>query len=179
MNNDNKVCQKDISLTSLRELNQKKAFELVDFASMKQTMVGCAESCTGGLLAAYITSISGSSACMQGGIVSYACSVKHNVLGVEQKVLDSVGAVSSECAGQMAEGAAAVLEADVAVSITGIAGPSGAVPGKPVGTVWFGIAIGDRVQTHIQHFDGTRSQVREQSVSFALDLLLEAVHNCD
>lgn len=138
---------------------------------------GCAESCTGGLVAGAITAIPGSSEVLRGGIVSYAIEVKHDVLGVDQGILDDpqLGAVSSECALMMCEGAARVLKCDVAVSITGIAGPDGEEPGKPVGTVWFGIWAAGRKRSECRLFSGDREDVRLQAVENALRLVHEAI----
>ena len=135
--------------------------------------VGCAESCTGGLVSATLTAIPGSSAVVRGGVVSYAIPVKHEVLGVSNDILDepSLGAVSSECAAQMCEGARRVLGCDVAVSITGIAGPTGAEPGKPVGTVWFGITSAGGTATVCHHLAGDRDGVRMRACGVALQLL--------
>ncbi len=139
--------------------------------------VGTAESCTGGLVASAITSIPGSSQAIRGGIVSYAIPVKHEVLGVPNGILDApgVGAVSSECAAAMAEGARRLLACDVAVSVTGIAGPGGEEPGKPVGTVWMGLATPVITRTFPNLFEGDRAQVRAYAVRRALDLLLWGV----
>jgi nicotinamide-nucleotide amidase len=141
--------------------------------------VGTAESCTGGLVSAALTSVPGSSAVVRGGVVSYAIPVKHEVLGVSSKVLDepSLGAVSGECASQMATGARRVLGSDVAVSTTGIAGPTGAEPGKPVGTVWFGACAGNRVVTECHLLSGDRRTVRAKAVRIALGLVLEVTEN--
>lgn len=135
--------------------------------------LGCAESCTGGLVSGALTAVPGSSAVVRGGVVSYAIAVKRSVLGVSDEVLDApgVGAVSSACAAQMAEGARRVLGCDVAVSVTGIAGPGGAEPGKPVGTVWFGLATPAGTATALETFDGSRDEVRRAAVLRALALL--------
>lgn len=137
--------------------------------------LGTAESCTGGLVCATLTNIAGSSQAVKGSIVSYALSVKHKILGVDQAILDNpqLGAVSAECAGRMAEGACVALESDVSVSITGIAGPGGAEPGKPVGTVWFGCKGPASHIVCCAHFNGTRSEVRFRAVRCALRLLLD------
>ena len=136
--------------------------------------LGTAESCTGGLVEAALTAVPGSSDVVMGAIGSYACSVKHRVLGVEQQVLDTVGPVSSECAGQMASGARKALGCDVAVSVTGIAGPGGAEPGKPVGFVWFGITGPGLSSTESVAFEGGRAQVRLSATAHALRLLAHA-----
>ena len=154
-----------------------KATELVSVAADAHLTVGTAESCTGGLVSGAITAISGSSAVLRGGIVSYAIEVKADVLGVSPDILDNpaLGAVSGECAMMMAEGARRVLSCDIAVSVTGIAGPGGAEPGKPVGTVWFGVAscLGSFAECH--HFDGSREMVRAQAVLVALGLAIEEI----
>lgn len=137
--------------------------------------VGTAESCTGGLVAGCLTAVPGSSAVVRGGVVSYAIPVKHDVLGVSQDVIDGVGVVSSECAAQMAEGARRVLKCDVAVSLTGIAGPGGAEPGKPVGTVWMGLASRLGTRTFLSCFPGDREAVRHQAVMRAVGLLREGI----
>lgn len=152
-----------------------RARQVVEAATSRGHTVGTAESCTGGLVSGALTAIPGSSVVVRGGIVSYAIPVKHEVLGVESAILDepSIGAVSHECAEQMAAGARRVLKADVAVSITGIAGPGGAEPGKPVGTVWFGCAsfCGKRSECHV--FSGDRDMVRRKAVYVALGLLYD------
>ena len=151
--------------------------ELVHMACERAVTVGTAESCTGGLVAGSLTAVPGSSAVVRGGVVSYAIPVKHEVLGVSSEVLDApdVGAVSSECAAQMAEGARRVLAADVAVSVTGIAGPGGEEPGKPVGTVWMGLATPSGVRTQLFSFNGSRAEVRRAAVEAAVGLLREGV----
>lgn len=153
------------------------AREVVELATSRGVTCGCAESCTGGLVAAAITAIPGSSVPFRGGVVSYAIDVKHDVLGVDRVVLDDaqLGAVSAPCAEQMSQGALRVLSCDVAVSVTGIAGPGGAEPGKPVGTVWFGLARGKDVSSECHVFDGSRDEVRAQAVVQALRLLREGI----
>lgn len=135
---------------------------------------GTAESCTGGGVGSAITSAAGASAVFQGGIISYDNSVKRNVLGVPQDVLDTKGAVSAECAVAMAEGARRLLKTDFAVSVTGIAGPGGGSAEKPVGLVWFGIASSVNVKTEHSVFHGDRGEVRAAAVEHALAMLLAA-----
>ena len=152
--------------------------ELVRSASGLGLTVGTAESCTGGLVSGCLTAVPGSSCVVRGGITSYAFAVKHDVLGVPYEgLLDvpEIGAVSSECALRMAEGARRVLMCDVAVSITGIAGPGGAEPGKPVGTVWMGLASPCGARTSVFHFGGDRADVRLEAVRSAVGLLREGV----
>lgn len=148
---------------------------LVAEASAARLTVGTAESCTGGLVAGAITSVPGASDVVRGGVVSYAVPVKHDVLGVADEVIDGVGVVSAECAAQMAEGARRVLGCDVSVSVTGIAGPGGEEPGKPVGTVWMGLATPGGTRTLCDLFAGDRAEVRLAAVRRAVDLLREGV----
>ncbi len=159
---------------SFEELG-KRATEVVHKAILRGLSVGTAESCTGGLVSGALTSVPGSSEVVKGGVVSYAISVKHAVLGVQSAILDepSLGAVSGQCATQMADGAARVLDADIAVSVTGIAGPGGEEPGKPVGTVWFGIHGPSGTRSELHTFSGNRSEVRRQAVWVALGLVCE------
>ncbi len=147
------------------------AAEVLEVARVKGVTLGSAESCTGGLVEASLTAVPGSSDVVMGAVGSYACSVKSAILGVSELTLAEHGAVSSECASEMAEGARTALGCDVSVSVTGIAGPGGAVPGKPVGTVWFGVSDGQTTKTVRECFGGGRAQVRLQSVMKALELL--------
>lgn len=155
----------------------QSARSLVSEATAAGLTCGCAESCTGGLVSGAITAVPGSSAVLRGGVVSYAIPIKHDVLGVSNEVLDepSLGAVSRECARQMCEGARRLLGCDIAVSVTGIAGPGGEEPGKPVGTVWFGCATHQGTKDRLCHFAGDREMVRIQAVDTALDLIREAI----
>jgi len=147
---------------------------LVAACKAKGLTLAAAESCTGGLVAGRITSVPGSSSVFLGGVVSYANAVKRDVLGVPQEVLDSVGAVSAECAQAMAQGVRDLLKAEVAVSVTGVAGPDGGTPAKPVGLVYFGVATAGAVCSERCRFSGDRDAVRQQAVHRALELLLAA-----
>jgi nicotinamide-nucleotide amidase len=134
-----------------------------------------AESCTGGLLAAACTSVAGSSDWFERGFVTYSNAAKSELLGVPPALIERHGAVSAEVAAAMAEGALRAAHAELALAVTGIAGPGGAVPGKPVGTVWFGLAAAGRAtRTEPLRFDGDRAAVRGQAVRHALERLLEA-----
>ena len=132
-----------------------------------------AESLTGGGIGSAITSVSGASKVYAGGIISYTNEVKNRVLGVPAEDLDNLGAVSAPVAQAMAEGARRVLQADVAVSVTGLAGPDGDEFGHPVGTVFIGYADAETVFAREYHFDGDREQVRTQTICAALALILE------
>jgi PncC family amidohydrolase len=166
---------------SLPESSSKSAealaLELKELALRAGVKIGTAESCTGGLIAGAVTSVPGSSAYFYGAIVSYDNSVKMRVLGVPSAVLDSVGAVSSQCAAAMARGAAERLGVDLAVSVTGIAGPDGGSAEKPVGTVWFGLCDRGRLRTEVKIFPGSRAEVRARTVCHALELLCDALRS--
>ncbi len=157
------------------------AFEVIDLARSKNVSLGCAESCTGGLLAGALTEVSGSSLAFNGGIVSYANEVKQGLLGVKSETLLTEGAVSETCAVEMATGAVKALKVNLAVSTTGIAGPTGGSDEKPVGTVCFGLYGENKgsvwSKTLTEHFDGDRDQVRQQAVKFALNLYREFLLN--
>ena len=127
-----------------------------------------AESCTGGLVGHLVTEIPGSSHYFVGGIISYSNAVKHHVLHVPQEILDTVGAVSPECARAMAHGARRVLNADIAVSITGIAGPSGGTPEKPVGLTYFHIVGPDAEWGEHHIWQGNRHENKLASARNAL-----------
>ncbi len=151
------------------------AEKLVELYKSSGKTCATAESCTGGGIGAAITSVAGSSEVFLGGIISYANEVKRDVLGVSQDTLDTVGAVSSETAAQMAEGARKLTKADVAVAVTGIAGPGGGSAEKPVGLVWFGLATADGVRTEKAIFPGDREKVRSATVTHALGMLTTAI----
>ena len=141
----------------------------------KGLTLGTAESLTAGLIAATVADVSGASAVLMGGVVSYDPRVKHEVLGVSQEVIDTVGVVSEPCARQMAEGARRVLKVDVAVSATGVAGPTGGTPQTPVGTVFLGVSGPRGTRVEECHFAGDRAQVRAQSAAHALEMALEVL----
>jgi len=133
-----------------------------------------AESCTGGWIAQAMTATSGSSDWFECGLVTYSNAAKVSLLGVDAMTIERHGAVSVETAGQMADGALRVGGVDVAVSVTGVAGPSGGSPDKPVGTVCFGFAVSGRAtRTERQQFAGDRHDVRARTVAHALARLLE------
>ncbi|MFO1270848.1 MAG: CinA family protein [Rubrivivax sp.] len=136
--------------------------------------MAAAESCTGGLIAAACTSVAGSSDWFERGFVTYSNEAKTELLGVPVALLAAHGAVSEPVARAMAEGALARAPVQLAVAVTGIAGPGGAVPGKPVGTVWMAWGGAGRVQTERLQLDGDRAAVREATAAAALRRLLEA-----
>jgi len=134
-----------------------------------------AESCTGGWIAKCLTDIAGSSNWFERGYVTYSNVAKLQALGVRAQTLQTHGAVSAETAAEMAAGALLRSGADVAVSVTGIAGPDGGSPEKPVGLVWFGLSVrGGSTMTQTHHFGGDRAAIRSAAVIEALRLVLEA-----
>ena len=153
--------------------NEALAAEVLERARITGATLGTAESCTGGLVAATLTAIPGSSEVVRGGVVSYWAEVKRDVLGVPEDVIETFGVVSEQCARAMAEGAARVLGCDYTVSTTGIAGPGGAEPGKPVGTVCFGLHTPQGDRTLTTNRGSSRDEVRSLAVRTALRLLLE------
>lgn len=155
---------------------RKAAAGLAAAATGLGLKIATAESCTGGLVAKTITDLPGSSKCYVGGVVAYANDVKVRRLGVDPGVLRSRGAVSRPVAVQMARGALRLFSADVAVAVTGIAGPGGGTPAKPVGTVWLSVALANgTAEARRRRFAGDRETVRELSVAEALGMALAAV----
>jgi nicotinamide-nucleotide amidase len=139
----------------------------------KKLALVTAESCTGGLIAAACTDLAGSSAWFERGFVTYSNDAKIELLGVEERLLRRAGAVCEGVARAMVTGALAHSHAQVAVAVTGVAGPTGGSPSKPVGTVWFGFAVPGQVVTEKCRFDGDRAAVRAATVRHALTRLLE------
>jgi nicotinamide-nucleotide amidase len=135
----------------------------------RQIMLATAESCTGGMIAAACTSVSGSSDWFERGFVTYSNAAKTEMLGVDAALIEQNGAVSEVVARAMAHGAARHSQAQVAVAVTGVAGPTGGSADKPVGTVWFGFFVQGLLHSERQHFSGDRAHVREQTVLHALE----------
>ena len=132
-----------------------------------------AESCTGGLIGQLLTAVPGASSVYKGGVVSYCNEIKHRLLGVEEEILSEHGAVSAPAARAMAHGARKLLNADIAVSVTGLAGPGGDEFGNPVGTVFIGYSDAKVTLAEEYHFSGDRDAVREQAAQAALELILK------
>ena len=132
-----------------------------------------AESCTGGELGAALTAIPGSSAVYKGGIISYTNWVKHNLLGVDQHLLDTLGAVSAPVAEAMAKGAREAIQADIAVSVTGLAGPGGDEFGNPVGLVFIGYSDAGKTLSRRFLFPGSREEIRQAACREALKFILD------
>ena len=149
--------------------------QLANALLARRQTLATAESCTGGLVGAALTGLPGSSAWYLGGVVAYANELKIRLLGVPAEILAANGAVSLETARAMAAGARAATGADFAVAITGIAGPSGGTPEKPVGLVYVGVAAPHGTATFKHHFSGSRAEIRQAATEAALRHLLEAV----
>jgi nicotinamide-nucleotide amidase len=139
--------------------------------SKQKKTLGIAESCTGGYISHQITSVPGSSAYFTGSVVAYDNKIKTKMLGVKTPTLKKFGAVSSECASQMVSGILSEFGVSYAVATTGIAGPGGAVAGKPVGTVFIAVATPDMIQVGHFRFKGNRKAIIEQSTHKALEML--------
>ena len=137
----------------------------------RRWMLASAESCTGGLIAAACTDIAGSSRWFERGFVTYSNAAKTQLLGVPAELIATHGAVSEPVVRAMALGALAHSRAQVSVAVTGVAGPSGGTPDKPVGLVWFGWRVGAQTFSECRHFDGGRAAVRAQTVQHALQRL--------
>ena len=140
---------------------------------MHGLMLALAESCTGGMVAQSITSVAGSSAWFDCGFVTYSNAAKIEMLGVSKQTLEAFGAVSEETAREMVIGVLKHSHAQVAGSITGIAGPDGGTTSKPVGTVCFGISQASQCTTSTQYFTGNREEIRQQATTFLMQQLIE------
>jgi nicotinamide-nucleotide amidase len=159
---------------------QSRAGAVVEALSAAGKMVTTAESCTGGWIAKALTDVAGSSACFAYGIVSYSNGAKESLLGVANQTLVDHGAVSQSTVSEMANGALNLSGADIAVAVSGVAGPGGGSDEKPVGTVCFAWAVREsskiEVDTDQRHFSGDRDSVRSQTVDFALVGIQERLH---
>lgn len=149
--------------------------ELVGILASRGLTFSAAESCTGGLIGATVTSVSGASSVFMGSAVTYSNQAKMDILGVSEDTLMAHGAVSVETAREMASGAARIYRSDYSVAVTGIAGPGGAVPGKPVGTVCIAVSDGCRTVASRFLFGGDRDAVRASTVDEALSMLRDFV----
>ena len=141
--------------------------------ALKGRRLATAESLTGGGIGAALTAVSGASAVYAGGIISYTNEAKHRLLGVPMELLEELGAVSQPVAQAMAEGARMALEADAAVSVTGLAGPGGDEFGNPVGTVFIGYSDRRDAFARRYQFTGSREEIREQTIEAALELVYQ------
>jgi nicotinamide-nucleotide amidase len=156
----------------LSDSNQALLQQVADLFNASGGKLGVVESCTGGGLGAALTSIAGSSDWFEGGLITYSNKVKMKSVYVRESTLELHGAVSEECVKEMANGGMIALGVDCCLSVSGIAGPGGGSEGKPVGTVWFGLAVRHKSIEAFHHvFQGDRSAVREQAVQVGLAIL--------
>jgi nicotinamide-nucleotide amidase len=163
-----------VSLLSKNELSTPVLVgQLADLLLKRGWLLATAESCTGGLISAACTDLAGSSNWFERGFVSYSNDAKTELLGVDAALIAAHGAVSEEVARAMAEGAIAHSRAQVAVAVTGVAGPTGGSRAKPVGTVWFGFLVGGQLSSELQRFDGDRAAVRAATAQHSLQRLLQ------
>ncbi len=160
-----------MSVQDIHHLAERVGHDLVQ-ANMRMVT---AESCTGGWVACAVTAVAGSSEWFERGFVTYTNTSKQEMLGVAAATLDQFGAVSEQTVGEMARGALQHSHAQVAVAISGIAGPDGGSAEKPVGTVWLAWASGEQLQTQKALFSGDREQVREQAVQTALQGIIDII----
>lgn len=149
--------------------------QLVSYLIRENKKIATAESCTGGLLASRLTDISGVSSVFEMGVVSYSNRIKTELLGVSKELLDSVGAVSEEVAKEMSKGVCKRAGADIGVGITGIAGPTGGSPEKPVGTVWFSFYLKSSGENpaFLLNLNGTRTDIRNKTCDIVTERLKE------
>ncbi len=150
---------------------------LVELCAEKKVKIATAESCTGGMISEQITSVSGSSAVIEFGLCSYSNRIKHEILGVSKETLEEFSEYSEQCAKEMADGARRISGADIAVSTTGVAGPTGGSLEHPVGEVFIGISFEKGVFAKRFLFSGSREDIRRQAAKEALKMLMFSV--CD
>jgi nicotinamide-nucleotide amidase len=155
----------------LKQLSSQVGKHLTD----NNLTIATAESCTGGLLSHVLTNVSGSSGYFIGGVVAYSNQIKNAILGVRPETLEAFGAVSEATAKEMASGVRQNLKADLGLSTTGIAGPTGGTPKKPVGLVWIGISTKDRTMAYECHFDADREGIKTLTVNELLKRLMEEI----
>jgi len=148
---------------------------LIEKLIVKGLKISTAESCTGGMIAARITAVPGASECFDAGVVTYSNEQKHKLIGVKTETLEQFGAVSQETALEMCKGVKELTNADIGVSVTGIAGPGGGTPEKPVGTVWIGVCSNNTHNALKFLFEGNRDEVRSQTAEKALELAMECI----
>ena len=156
-----------------KEQGMKTEEELGKLLASKKLTLSTAESCTGGGIAATITSVAGSSEYFMGGVVAYSNEVKIDLLHVSAETLEKHGAVSRETVMEMAAGAMKTLKTDCAIATSGIAGPGGGSAEKPVGTIWIAVAYKNEIVTAMQTGDNGRQKNVQNTIQNALDLLLE------
>ena len=151
--------------------------ELGKILTDKNLTIACAESCTGGLLTSRLTDVSGSSAYVQGSIVSYSNEVKNSVLKVQAETLKNFGAVSEQTARQMSANVRELFKTDIGVGVTGIAGPSGGTAEKPVGTVYISVSDSRQIIVKLFNFSGSRSEIKNQACNAAMQMVIDVVNS--
>lgn len=161
------------SLSNKEQTIEPTCVRVADFLIKNDLKLVTAESCTGGMISAACTDLAGSSNWFERGLVTYSNAAKTELLGVDAALIEAHGAVSEPVARAMALGAIRHSAAQVSIAVTGVAGPSGGSPAKPVGTVWFGFSVQGSLHSEMKRFDGDRSAVRQQTVTHALLRLLE------
>ena len=155
------------------KINYPNVEKIIEKLASQNQTISFAESCTGGRIAAAFTAISGASSVLNGSVVTYSNDIKHKWLGVDSQVLETYGAVSSQCVSQMLEGILTFSGADYALAVSGIAGPTGGSKEKPVGTVYIGLQTPQNQEVFKCLFQGNRDEVQEQSTAFAIKKLEE------
>jgi len=176
LDNFEEQIRQKIGADMVSAIDDRKIEDVVaSLLALNKMTISTAESCTGGMLASFLTNVSGVSRYFYGGIVAYSNKAKVTLLGVDEDILSEFGAVSEQVAGQMAENAAARFGTNIGVSVSGIAGPSGGTEAKPVGTVCFGLHINGVTRTFTRHFSGTRNIIRENSALSILEELRRAL----
>ncbi len=158
----------DIKVLPIRSVRAS----LVEYLTAKKKTISMAESCTGGLLASKLTAVSGASAVLEGAMVTYSNRIKQEWLGVDAKTLEKYGAVSKETVKEMLDGIQKVANSDIAVAISGIAGPTGGTKEKPVGTVYIGVKNINKTEIKKFNFNGDRGFIQEQSARAAIEMIL-------
>jgi len=148
-----------------------------DLLREKNFTIACAESCTGGLLTSKLTDVAGSSDYVQGSLVSYSNKIKNQLLRVEEETLKNFGAVSEQTAKEMSANVRKIFETDIGVGVTGIAGPGGGSPEKPVGTVYISVAGANNLVVQKFNFTGSRMEIKNQSANAALKMLEDFLQN--
>ena len=164
-------------LETIRSKTRETAAAIQKALLKRGEMLSTAESLTGGLVASHIVDIAGSSTIFAGGVIAYQNEIKEHILGVPHQILEEKGAVSAETVLNMAEGARQKFGCEWAIATSGIAGPGGAEPGKPVGTVWIAVANSLQNEAFCKIFAGNRTEVREKSVFSVLSRLLFLLNN--
>ena len=156
-----------------KNTTKQNTIEIINTLKAKNQSISFAESCTGGRIASAFTAISGASSVLNGSVVSYANEIKSKWLGVKETTLTSHGAVSQECVEEMLKGVIKMANADCAIAVSGIAGPTGGSDEKPVGTVYLGVCYQDKILIEHHLFEGDREAVQEQAKDTAIALLKE------